>query len=147
MTARPTALLLGVVLATAAPAGADCSGVIIFGGSGLFVRIGCGGDGDHPPDRSGPPPIKTIRSRCRDGNPRCDADDACDGACTFVTCADKSCATTLPVVVPLRRGGSAPGKFVLPSPGTKLVLVCLPRRGPCPAQPVTSPTTTTLPGP
>jgi len=147
MAARSATLLLGVTLAAAGSAGADCSGVITFGGSGLDVRIGCSGDGDDPPDRSGPPPIRTVRARCRDGNPRCDADHACDGACTFVTCADTSCGTTLPVVVPLRRGGRAPGKFVLPSAGARLVLGCLPRRGPCPAQPVSSTTTTTLRGP
>src|SRR5262249_21217405 len=96
-----------------------------------------------PPDRPSPPPIRTIYNRCRDGSPRCDTDHACDGSCTFVTCADPNCGTTLPIVVPLRRGGRAPGKFVLPpSAGTRLVLLCLPRRGPCPVTP-----TTTLPCP
>jgi hypothetical protein len=143
MVVRSATLLLGLALASARPAGADCAEVIVFGGAGLFVRVICTPDGNDPPDHSGPPPIRTIRNRCRDGSPRCDADRACDGACTFVTCADPGCETTLPVVVPLRRGGRAPGKFVLPpAAGATLVLLCLPRRGTCPVTP-----TTTLPEP
>ena len=139
MASRWTALLLGLALAAARSAGADCSEVIVFGGAGLFVRIICTTDGNDPPDRSGPPPIRTIHNRCRDGSPRCDIDHACDGACTFVTCADPDCGTTLAVVVPLRRGGRAAGKFVFPpSAGARLVLLCLPRRGPCPVTPTTT---------
>jgi len=86
--------------------------------------------------------LRRARATCHDGEPGCDADGACDGACRFALCADAGCLTTFDVSVPLRRGGRARGKSVFRSGDTRVVLRCLPARGAC-APSVTTTTTTT----
>jgi hypothetical protein len=134
----PVSVLVALAISPAF-ATVECKGVFEFEDGALKARFRC----HYRNDR-----LRQVRATCRDGEPGCDADGSCDGACRFSLCRDAGCADTLEVTVPLRRGGK-PKREVLRSGGTRLVLRCLPSRGPCgpsvTTTTVAAPTTTTLP--
>jgi hypothetical protein len=134
-----------LLLATAAAASAvtlRCRGVIDVDERTAHVRCRF---------RSGDV-LRRVHATCRDGEPGCDADGACDGTCRFALCADAGCTRTLDVPVALRRDGRRPGRAVVRAGGVRAVLRCRPPRDGCGAgttttssTPVTSSTTTTAP--
>ena len=94
----PIGAVLAVLLLAGAPASAGlrCHGVFAFDDGDLMRRFRC---------RYTAMDLRRARATCHDGEPGCDADGACDGACRFALCADAGCLTTFDVSVPLRRGG------------------------------------------
>jgi len=90
---------------------------------------------------------RQVRATCHDGEPGCDTDGACNGVCRIALCTDPDCTQTVPFEVPLRRGGTAPGKLVFRVGSTRMILRCLPPGSQCgpPLTTTTSTTSTTLP--
>src|SRR5205823_6233522 len=77
---------------------------------------------------------------CHDGDPRCDADHICNGACTFAICDPAGCTS---FDLPLRAGRKRARRLVGVGQGRRrAVLRCLPPRGLC-----LKPTTTTVVSP
>ena len=144
MTVTARVLLVTLALgALPARAGLECRGVLDFDNGVLTGHARCRFEDDA---------LRRVRAICRDGEPGCDADGACDGSCRFALCADPGCTQTLDVDVPLRRGGRRPGKAVLRAGGARVVLRCRPSRRPCvpggsTTTTSTTSTSTTLPGP
>jgi hypothetical protein len=132
-----TTLVLG---AGVAHAGLNCRGVFDYDSGKAHFH--CRFQGDH---------VRRARATCRDGQPGCDADGACDGSCRFALCADSACTQTVDVDVPLRNNGRAKRKSVFRTADARVVLWCLPRHGQCPSTGTTgtsfpaTTTTTTLP--
>jgi hypothetical protein len=128
-----------VIGASAANAGLDCTGVLDFEEGKAHFRCRFAGER-----------LRRVRAVCRDGQPGCDADGACNGSCRFALCADRTCRETFGVDVRLRRGGRRRASTVFETADAKVLLRCLPRRGACPGGGLTtttvpSTTTTTLP--
>lgn len=123
-----TTLVLAV---SVAHAGLNCTGVLDFDADKAHFH--CRFQGER---------LRRVRAVCRDGQPGCDTDGACNGSCRFALCADGECAETIGVDVPLRNDGRTKGKAVFRTGDARVALRCLPRRGPCRA---TGTTTTTVP--
>jgi hypothetical protein len=140
MKATLCAVLRIVALAAPSVAGAlTCNGVLSYDEGIFSARFRCRFAGQQ---------VRRVRATCADGEVGCDADGACNGACAFAVCSDSTCSDTFPVVVSLRRDGTAKGRSVFRAGNTKMILRCLPPRGECgPGNTVTttSTTSTTLP--
>lgn len=113
-------------------AAGSCTGVLDYDEGAFSARFRC---------RFAGPVLRRVVGTCRDGAVGCDADGACNGACTFAVCTDETCTDTFGVTVPLRRSGQAKGRAVVRAGRTRLVLRCLPPHGGC--SPTVSTTTTT----
>jgi hypothetical protein len=116
-----------------------CTGVLDYDDGAFSGRFRC---------RFSGPQVRRVQATCADGEIGCDADGACNGACEFAVCSDPTCSDTFGVTVPLRRNGAARGRSVIRAGRTRMILRCLPPRGPCgPGGTVitTTTTTTTLP--
>lgn len=128
------ALVLG---ASVAHAGLNCRGLFDYDSGKAHFR--CRFQGDR---------IRRARATCRDGQPGCDADGACDGSCRFALCADGACTHTVDVDVPLRNDGRGKRKSVFRTADARVVLRCLPRLPPLPRRgqcPSTGTTSTSIP--
>jgi hypothetical protein len=133
-------IVVGSVVLVAAPALAavSCTGVLEYDDGAFAGRFHCRYQG---------PVLRRVLATCHDGEVGCDADAACNGACTFAVCTDSACNDTFGVTVPLRPG-KAKGRAVVRTARARMILRCLPPRGLCGplvSTTTTSTTTTTLP--